>query len=143
MPGTTRVVCNQNYFPSLTATACGAPPTPPLDTETFTDGCAPYAALIATDKATLVSSVCSDSANKVLTCPAPNGVAFVMPTFAWFGADHGPGYWTSYYNFNYGVPTPNGSGGYKLAFSVSGNAAAENKYGFTNGTFGGGTWLIN
>ena len=143
-PGTSSGVCNQNYFPALTAPDCYAPPSPtsPVDTETFTDGCTFYEGLVTTNQATLVSSTCTDSASKVLTCPNANGVSFILQPYQVFFADHHPGEWYGYYIFNYGVPTPNGSGGYTIAFSVSANATGENKYGCTNGTFGGGTWLI-
>ena len=144
MPGTSTVICNQNDTPALTGPDCASPPSPtsPVDTETYTDGCAPYANLIASNQATLVSTSCTDSASRVLACANANGVSFLMPTYQWFSANHSPGNWTSYYNFYYGIPTPDGLGGYKLALSVSGNAAAENKYGCTNGTYGGATWIL-
>jgi conjugal transfer mating pair stabilization protein TraN len=143
-PGTSSAVCNQNYSPALTGPDCASPPAPtsPVDTETFYDGCTLYENLVTTNQATLVSSSCTDSASKVLSCPNANGVSFLMPTYQVFLADHHPGMWYGYYQFNYGIPTPNGSGGYTLAFRVSGNATGENKYGCTNGTYGGGTWTI-
>jgi len=142
-PGTSTVVCNQNYFPVLTAPDCYRPPQPtsPVDTETFTDGCTFYENLVTTNQATLVSSTCTDSATKVLTCANANGLSFVSLPADYFY--NGAGGWTGYYAFGGGYPTPNGSGGYTLSFTVSANAAAQNKFGCTNGQFGGGTWTIS
>jgi conjugal transfer mating pair stabilization protein TraN len=149
MPGTTRVQCFQNYSPTLTAAACGSPPnsTPPVDTETFLDGCAPWGNVIAANQAVLVSQLCTDSSARLMACPDYNGVNFLMPTYQAFSVDkaalgQGKGMYYGYYNFNYGIPTPNGIGGYTLGFSVSGNSTGENKYGCTNGTYGGGTFII-
>ena len=143
-PGTSTGVCNQNYSPALTGPDCASPPSPtsPVDTETFDDGCVAYEHLVTTNQATLASTSCTDSATKVLSCPSANGVSFLMPTYQLFLADLSPGEGYGYYQFHYGIPTPNGSGGSTLAFSVSGNATNENKYGCTNGSSGGGTWII-
>lgn len=142
-PGTSGAICNQNYSPALTAPDCYSPPSPtsPVDTETFYDGCAYYGGLVTTNQATLASSTCTDSATKVLTCPNANVVSFLSWPHNYF-YEAGSG-WTAYYYFNYGSATPDGSGGYKLSFSVSANDAAQNKFGCTNGQFGGGTWLIS
>ena len=144
MPGTSRVVCNQNYSPALKPQACGSPPvaTPPVDTETFIDGCAPWASLINAGQAALVSKNCTDSATKVLACPDYNTATFLTPTSAWFTSDHSPGTWTGYYGINFLTPIPNGGGGYTFTLNISGNAVSENKYGCTNGTTGGGTVTI-
>ena len=142
-PGTSSGVCNQNYSPALTGPDCASPPSPtnPVATETFYDGCTFYKNLVTTNQATLVSSTCTDSAAKVLTCPNANGLSFVSLPADYFY--NGAGGWTAYYAFSSGTPTPNGSGGYTLSFVVSANAAAQNKFGCTNGQFGGGTWSIS
>ena len=141
-PGTSSGTCNQNYSPALTAPDCYTPPAPtsPVDTETFYDGCTFSENLVTTNQATLVSSTCTDSATKVLTCQYANGISFVSLPSGYFY--NGAGGWTAYYYFNYGIPTWNGTG-YTLAFSVSANAAAQNKYGCTNGQYGGATWIIS
>ena len=142
-PGTSSGVCNQNYSPALTGPDCASPPVPtsPVATETFYDGCTFYKNLVTTNQATLVSSTCTDSATKVLTCANANGISFVSLPSDYFY--NGAGGWTGYYAFSSGTPTPNGSGGYTLSFVVSANAAAQNKFGCTNGQFGGGTWSIS
>ncbi len=144
VPGIAETMCYRTWSPSLTAAACSAPPngTPPVDTETLFDGCSPYQALAVSGQATQKSATCLDNATRTLTCSEPTGAA-IGTGGSWVGSyDHHPGMWYGYYQFNYGIPTPNGSGGYTLAFSVTGNATGENKYGCTNGTYGGGTWTI-
>jgi conjugal transfer mating pair stabilization protein TraN len=145
MPGVSRVVCNQNYSPTLLPSACQPNPltSPPYTSETFINGCAPYEALLASSQAVLVSQVCTDTADRVMACNDYTGVDFLMPTYNWFSSDHHPGMWYGYYSINYGQPTPDGAGGYNMQFSISGNATGENKYGCTNGTYGGGTWLMS
>ncbi len=144
MPGVTRLVCNQDYSPSLTAQACGTPPngTPPVHTETFINGCAPWSGLIASGQAIPVSQACVDTSARILACPNYNGVTILIPTSQAFAQVQGSGTWTGYYSINYGIPTPNGLGGYTMSFSVSGNAVGENKFGCTNGQSGGGTWIM-
>lgn len=145
MPGMTRVFCDQNYSPSLKSSACGLYPltSPPYADETFIDGCAPYAGLISANQAILVSQACTDATTRVLACNDYSSVSFLMPTSQAFARNSGSGTWTGYYAINYGIPTPDGFGGYTLQFSVSGNAVGENKYGCTNGQYGGGTWTMS
>ncbi len=145
MPGVSRVVCNQNYSPLLSPSACQPIPrtSPPYHSESFINGCAPYEALLASNQAVLVSQTCTDVGDRVLACNDFTGVQFLMPVANSFQADYGRGMWYGYYQINYGEPTLNAVGGYDMQLSVSGNATGEDLYGCTNGTFGGGTWLMS